>query len=447
MTTKKYLWRLTADESLHDQLRQYMKGLAESEREDLCVRIEKALESGLFGEMPTGDDLVAAMDEARNATLQARAPGKAFVTTADDVEPCKPKWLSPDRIPLGMLTLIEGDPGQGKSTLALNLAACVTAGLAFPWDRDQGKREPGYVVVLSAEDSRESVIVPRLKAAGADLSKVIFFDITTTDGTREPQITEADMAELEAVIVDYSVRLVIVDPVVAYLPDAADTNSDHSVRRVLRKLASLAERTGPAVLGLRHFRKAGSDNPLYRGGGSIGFIGLARCAFVVGPNPDDPGGESRIFAMSKSNLAPIAPSVSYRIITHPVEGCAAVEWGKESPLKARDITGDPKGMKKKDMAKALILSHRGETVDAAEMLEEAEECDISTKTLHRAAKAMGISREDGTIVKTEDGLGWKWIIPGRGGLGGQESLSASNVHLPMKSNLPVVHLPMTEGGF
>src|SRR5689334_4378705 len=196
------------------------------------------------------------------------------ITRISSIESRPVEWIWKNRIPRSMLTLLEGDPATGKSTLLLDLVARVSRGWNMPGPNAAllGGNQPGMVILLSAEDDPASVIRPRLEAAGADLDRVVILSVPTLDGgDREVAITDDDIARIEAVALSEGAVLVVVDPLTAYLTDSTDTNSDHSVRRALVKLKGLAERTGCAVVCVRHWRKSASETALYRGGGSIAF--------------------------------------------------------------------------------------------------------------------------------------------------------------------------------
>src|SRR5262249_15606990 len=132
--------------------------------------------------------------------------------------------------------------------------------------------------------------------------------------------------------------VLIADPVVAYMPDATDTNSDHSVRRALGRLKPLAERTRCAVVCVRHWRKGASENPLHRSGGSVGFIAAGRSGLVVGIDPDDESKRRRVLAVSKANLAPIAPSLAFQLVPSEDPQYARVEWLGVSDHAAHALT-------------------------------------------------------------------------------------------------------------
>src|SRR5437870_6295798 len=185
-------------------------------------------------------------------------------------------WLWPGRIAAGRLTLIDGEPDQGKSFVTLGLAARLTAGHTLP----DGSRssEPFSVLLLSGEDNREDTIVPRLLAAGADLQRVHFWDEALLGA---PVFPEA-CPRLQQVLEGTRAGLVVVDPFFAFLAQEIGSLNDFMIRRALQPLARVAELTQAAIVLIRHLSKVGvTRQAIYRGLGSIAILGMARTAFLV----------------------------------------------------------------------------------------------------------------------------------------------------------------------
>jgi AAA domain len=217
-------------------------------------------------------------------------------------------WLWRGRIPLGKLTILDGDPGMGKSVLTLDICARATTGRPFPGDVPA--IGPVNVLVLNAEDDNEDTVKPRLRVMGADLDRV-FGPHEEGAGLTEPWRFPADTAQLEKTLQRTQARLVVIDPIVAFLERSILSSNDQSVRRALLPLAVLARRYQCAILLVRHLNKRASLRAAYRGGGSIGFLGACRAAWLVAPDPHDGG--QRVLAPVKNNLAPPQPSLGFRI--------------------------------------------------------------------------------------------------------------------------------------
>jgi hypothetical protein len=296
-------------------------------------------------------DLLSKMglDEGRTAALQAFRRGAAegpFGSTGDDepndcarvdgiativrlseVRAEAVSWLWEGRIPRGKLSLLDGDPGLGKSTLALDLAARVSTGSPMPGSASLARSTPAGVVLISHEDGLADTIRPRLDAAGADVSRVVaIMGISEIQGgDRLPALPE-DTTEIEACVARTKAALVIIDPFVAYLGAETNSSKDQDVRRALMPLATMAQRTGVAILLVRHLNKQLGGPAIYRGGGSIGIVGAVRSGMLVARDPDDE--TARVLAPIKNNLAPPQPSLRFRIV--PSDAASRVEWLGES---------------------------------------------------------------------------------------------------------------------
>ncbi len=253
------------------------------------------------------------------------------LTVVSEVQPEHVTWLWPGRIPVGKLVTLDGDPGVGKSTLALAIAATITTGGEWP----DGTRcpEAGNVLTMNAEDGIADTVRPRLDAAGADTDRVAVIG-------GDASITLADTGKLRELITEFSARLLVVDVMMAFLPGAANSYRDQDMRAVLTPLASLAGETGCTILLLRHPPKGQQTKAIHAGGGSIGIIGAARVGLLAVSTDSD----TRVLSVTKNNLAPIPPSLAYRLVTEDVNGIAAarVEWMGEYDASADElVTGEP----------------------------------------------------------------------------------------------------------
>ena len=275
------------------------------------------------------------------AVVEARLGG----TLLSDIQPREVEWLWQDHIPLGAITLLDGDPGLGKSLITLDLAARVTTGRGMPDEPDALLRElrgePYGVVLLSAEDDLARTILPRLRAAGGEDERVYAItDVheTGADGSEHtrPFVLPRDIPILAEGIALVRARLVVIDPLTAYLDLRVNSWNDQHVRAALAPLARLAEETGVAILILRHLNKSAGGSALYRGGGFIGISGAARSGLLAAKDPDDPE-HQRVLASSKSNLGPPPPSLRYRLLPVGDGAYARVEWLEESHRTAQEL--------------------------------------------------------------------------------------------------------------
>jgi len=338
------------------------------------------------------------------------------------VAPERVKWLWPGRLPAGKVTVLDGDPGLGKSSISLDLTARLTTASPLP-DGHKPER-PVCVLLLSAEDGAADTIVPRLTVAGADLRKVTIVD-HVADEAGGPRLVElpGDAALVERWLASYLYTddddsapvfpgLVIVDPLMAYLGGEVNAHHDQDVRRALYPLKLLAERTGVAVLVVRHLNKMAGANPLYRGGGSIGIIGAARAGLLVGVDPDD--SHRRILAVSKSNLAAKPPSLAYKLVGDALYGTAKVVWQGASEHTAEDLLGRPveRPAPKQEEAEAFLRQQlAAEPRPVAWLQKLAKDKGIAWGTVKRAKEALEVIVERRGEEGRRGGGSWWWRLP------------------------------------
>jgi hypothetical protein len=339
-------------------------------------------------------------------------------------------WLWPGRIPRGRITVLDGDPGLGKSALLLDLAARLTTGRPMPDDPAppepvegpepvQGplvpspsttRLPPSTVLVLSAEDGLADTIRPRLEAAGADLSRVVTIPFLPTGYGQYMIQLPGDTAALTRLAIHSGAVLLVVDPFIAFLNTKININDDHRLRSRLAPLVLLAERANLAVVLVRHLTKRAARTPLHLGRGAVGLGGLARAALLVGPDPSDPSGARRVLATSKSNLAAPPPSLAYRLVTAP-NGAAAIQWeGPTSHTAASLLAGAAPNRDEDALEDATIILREilaDGPVPATTVRREAGQAGLGPHALRRAKAALGVrSRKLGGRGTTDQG--WVW---------------------------------------
>jgi hypothetical protein len=338
-------------------------------------------------------------------------PGKSngrgpLGTILADVEPEKVEWLWDRRIPLGKITVLDGDPGNGKSVITTDLAARLSVGRRFP---DGQPCEAAGVVIMNAEDGLADTIRPRLDAAGGDASRVLSLaTVPVGDHGDERHLTiPEDIPIIQAGIERVGAKLVIIDPLMAYLSGNSNAHKDQDVRRALAPLARMAERTGAALL-VRHLNKAQGGNALYRGGGSIGIIGAARSGLLVGVHPEDE--QMRVLAGQKSNLSPMPDSLAYRIATAANEA-ARIEYAGTTEAKADTLLRTPQDAEERSALGEAIRFLRDELSEGPMWAKAVKDCarklEISEGTLKRAKGALGVQSAK------EGEEGWTWHLPGK----------------------------------
>ncbi|BCJ92816.1 hypothetical protein acsn021_03850 [Anaerocolumna cellulosilytica] len=316
----------------------------------------------------------------------------------EDVQTREVNWLWYPYIPYGKITVIEGDPGEGKTTLALTLAALLSRGQPLPCDEDI-PYEPISIIYQTAEDGIDDTIKPRLEKANADCSKIRVIDET------EKELSMTD-ERLEQAIAKTNAKLVILDPIQAYIGSDVDMHRANEIRPVLKRLGIIAEKYGCAIVLIGHMNKASGSKSTYRGLGSIDIQATARSVLLVARIPDKPN--IRIMAQDKSSLAAAGDSIGFEI---------SEDRGFEC-IGPYDITVDEllagkegRGRKKLDVAIAFIKEYFGaeSEISSNDIEEEATRKGIKRNTLLSAKKKLGIMAGN---RKTTDGtMYWTWILP------------------------------------
>ena len=317
------------------------------------------------------------------------------------LESKKVEWLWKNRIPLGGITLLEGDPGHGKSTMMDDLVARLSSGRAMPLSVREEPGPAAGALLLRGEESLKAVVRPRLEAAGANLKKILA--IGGGDLIRLPD----DLDVLRQGVLEVGAKLIVIDPLPQFVD--ANLNSSAGTQRALGPLASLAEELNIAVVLVRHLGKSVSRNSIYRGLGSVSIIGLARSALLVAADPASDDKHRHMLALSKSNLAS-AKSVSYQ-----TEKCAGgaitIKWlGVTSQSAEALASGRDSVLECSELERAMDFLY-GVLLDGEkpqrEILSQARKADFAKRTLYRAKQAMKIkSKRVGRIC-------WVWQLPTR----------------------------------
>ena len=257
-------------------------------------------------------------------SLSAPAPAEeAQGLPLSEVETQEVRWLWEQRIPLGKITILDGEPDIGKSLLVINLAARVSTGQPMP-DGTAGTQ--GGVIMIAPEDCASDTLRPRLEASGGDPSHIHLLNLVEDLDAKKMQVTDRpfslshDLEVLEAEIKRTKAVLVVLDPLAAVLEHPS---REQNVREVFTPLAQLAEDTNCAILIIRHLGKGVSHNALYRGAGSIGIIASARTGLIVTRHPNEEN--RRILATTKSNLSKTASNLTYQVMENE-SGIPYIQW-------------------------------------------------------------------------------------------------------------------------
>lgn len=308
----------------------------------------------------------------------------------EDVETREVSWLWYPYIPYGKITIVQGDPGEGKTTFILHLAALLTKGEALPCEENAGHREPANVIYQNAEDSLEDTIKPRLVHAGADCSKVLVIDESIDS------LCMTDERLIRA-IKETGAKMVILDPIQAYLGADVDMHRANEIRPVLKRLGNIAEEYGCAIILIGHMNKASGSKSTYRGLGSIDFQATARSVLVVGRIKNDAA--LRVVAHDKSSLAPEGQSIAFRM-----DKDSGFTWQGVYDISVEELlSGNARGQKTKDAKTFLAEILADGQQSCNDIMDAAKDRGIRKKTLWNAKKEMNIDS-----VKV--GNQWYWIL-------------------------------------
>ena len=320
------------------------------------------------------------------------------------------EWLLYPFIPFGKVTIIQGDPGEGKTTMVLQIIAKLTRGEPILLNKKSQKEaqqdseenlkqkvlsqdnpiQPVNVIYQTAEDGLGDTIKPRLLSAGADCSRVLVID------DREQPLTMLDV-RLEEAIMQTKARMVVLDPIQGFLGTDVDMHRANEIRPLMKRMAVLAEKYHCAIILIGHMNKNSNGKSSYRGLGSIDFQAAARSVLIVGRLKDEPA--TRVMCHVKSSLAPEGKSVAFRLDKE-----TGFQWIGEYDISADDLlSGDARGQKSR-IAKEFLLDILADGGMAQKKIEEeASKQGIKKKTLRNAKQELEID-------SVKRGNQWFWIL-------------------------------------
>ena len=356
----------------------------------------------------------AALAEAQTGPSRAQPEAlrkRLALMPASDIKMEPVQWIAIGRVPRGKVTGIEGKMGTGKTTAMISLVAAVTTGGPFPGQETTPK---GNAILISLEDSPSDTLVPRLRAAGADMSRVSVFTGYELGGKTEEGVFNLpkDIPLLRHAIVEHGAVIVGIDPLSAALDQSVNSYKDQDVRRVLAPLAMIAQETGAAIVFVRHLKK-GAAAVEDAGGGSVGIGAACRSVLRVDRDPDDP--ERLLLSSVKSSVSRKPPTAAYRLEGVQVEGDPPIEtsrlvWDGESSWTAEDLAARVmeagEGSRMDEAMEWLNAALAGGERSAKELFRGADADGIPRRTLQRAADCLHVQ-------KTRKGFGegsW-WSLP------------------------------------
>ena len=380
-------------------LQQFLSERPDMERVFLCLDADKAGEdackrlAGLLPDTVSVTRIQPCMKDWNEVLVhRAEIPNRNYFKSIVPKEPSKPEtvkiirmsdveltpveWLWKPYLPFGKLSVLQGNPGEGKTYFAMHLAAACTNGKLLP---NMERMEPFNVIYQTAEDGLGDTVKPRLIEAGADLDRVLVIDDS------EVQLTLSD-ERIEKAIVENNARLVIIDPIQAYLGADVDMNRANEVRPIFMRLGQVAQRTGCAILLIGHLNKAAGMQSLQRGLGSIDIAAAVRSVMFIGKLKHDP--TMRILTHEKSSLAPPGASLAFSLGD---EG--GFRWVGEYDITADEMLSgiEPQRETKTQQAKDLIctLLAGGKQVLSEDIDKAALERGIPGRTVRDAKRELG----------------------------------------------------------
>jgi energy-coupling factor transporter ATP-binding protein EcfA2 len=304
------------------------------------------------------------------------------------------RWLWYPYIPYGKITLVQGDPGDGKTTFVLAVAALLTNGSSLPETEPAGTVAPQTVIYQTAEDGLADTIKPRLVEVGADCSRVVVID----EGERPLSFSDG---RIEQAVNATRAGLLILDPLQAYLGACVDMHRANEIRPIFKTLGGVAERTGCAMLIIGHMNKAaGQTKGRYRGLGSIDIAAAVRSILLVGRDKDNQN--TRVMAHLKSSLAPEGRPIAFELDEGGFRWVGAYEMTAEELLYGISPEREPT-----KEAQAVTLIHemlRDGEVPGAEVYSRLAEYGISKRTAENAKGRIG-------VVSAKKGAAWIWKLP------------------------------------
>jgi archaellum biogenesis ATPase FlaH len=319
---------------------------------------------------------------------------KTRLVRMSDVEPEEIDWLCPPYIPIGKLTIIEGDPGIGKSYLTLAIAAAVSKGEALYGSK---AAEPGNVLLYTAEDGIADTVRPRLDAVSAEVHRIcsIVGRLIASE--------DDGFDELEQHIADTQPILVIIDPLVGFMGGKINMNQANEVREITSRLAEIAEEHSCAVVVVRHKAKQKQSNALYNGLGSIDLAAAARSIMSVAVDPDDKS--LRHIVHIKSNLAACGQSLAYKFDNGKFEWAGASDYTPRDLCRGSHVEDERPIEMATDFLQRLLSDGPRKAVEA---IKAAEAEGIASSTLNRAKKILGVASKQ---ITRGDGRHWVWTLP------------------------------------
>ena len=333
----------------------------------------------------------------KSNTKEATQEVSLELVRASEITPKEVQWLWYPYIPFGKVTLLQGDPGDGKSQLMLALSAIVSRGKPLPFADEEDAHEPMTVIYQTTEDDADDTVVPRFISSDGDRDRLIFIR------EDEKNLTFGD-DRIRTAIKQSGARLLILDPLSSYIGDDCSLNAANETRAAFNHLIAVAKDTGCAIVIVAHMNKMRESSPLYRTSGSIDIAGAARSILAVARTPDKSKPCERVMVQVKSNLAPTGSAILFEVGENGVVFIDEIELTAEEAFASVALKrGRPSG--ESDAATDFILG----MMEAGKL--PASECEARLKAAGFKKSTVKKAKKNAGVLSVKEGFTWYWTLP------------------------------------
>ena len=316
------------------------------------------------------------------------------IINGSEVEPKEVEWLWYPYIPRGKVTIINGDPGDGKSTFVLSLAAIITSGRCLPFSNE--KQEPANVIYQNTEDDLDDTVIPRFIKAGGDVNRIFFI-------SEEEKILNFSDERILQAIKETNAQVLIFDPLTSYIGADVSMNVANEVRSRFNYLINAAKETGCSIIIVGHMNKMQGTKALYRQMGSIDIVGSARSVLLIAPSKEDE--THRVMAVEKCNLSERGKSIEFSVENGKVEWLQQVDITADELVNSLSCSVGNKAETKKAQAKEILTDLLKEGAKPQqEIMNIMQARDISPRTAENAKAEIGAK-------SAKVGSAWVWQLP------------------------------------
>lgn len=319
------------------------------------------------------------------------------IIRASEIEPKEVKWLWYPYIPFGKVTLLQGDPGDGKSKLMLSLAALLSKGKALPFVDEENKLDPIAIIYQTTEDDADDTVVPRFNSASGDGERLLFIKEDSKNlSFGDERIREA--------VVKYNAKLLILDPMSSYIGESCSMNNANETRAEFNHLIAVAKDTGCAIVIIAHMNKMKETSPLYRTNGSIDIAGAARSILAVTRTANKDNPSERYLVQVKSNLAPMGSAIVFEIAENGVNFIDEVELSADDAFSSLS----PRMGRPNDTLQAAEVNLKNILSDGKKML--ATDCEAKLEANGFKKSTIKKAKKRAGVVSHKEGFSWYWSL-------------------------------------